>query len=196
MCERVAFLTKHHLIPKQVRKMSLYNMHDQVTVKLCIPCHRKVHQLFPNWKLKDTYNTVEKLKSHPLIKEHIEYTRKENPNILPVANGKSNRLQTDDKQVRILPGRPKWEGGSAWDSAGLKTRKTLVAPWFKSEPSHHNGFVGQFGYPRAFGTLKLRFKSWQTHSYALVVLMVTQMFAIYQIWVQFPTSASFARPWC
>ena len=92
MCERVAFLTKHHLIPKQVRKMSLYNMHDQVTVKLCIPCHRKVHQLFPNWKLKDTYNTVEKLKSHPLIKEHIEYTRKENPNILPVANGKSNRL--------------------------------------------------------------------------------------------------------
>lgn len=88
MCERVAFLTRHHLIPRSVRNIMI----KPKTVPLCVPCHKTIHVLFTNDRIKDRYDTITKLQTDPKIQEHITWVRKESPNILPVANWKSTRL--------------------------------------------------------------------------------------------------------
>lgn len=65
--------TKHHLIPK------LKGGLNGPTVELHRICHNKLHSIFKESELAVTYNTVEKLKTHPDIQTFIKWVAKKDP---------------------------------------------------------------------------------------------------------------------
>ena len=66
---RVAFVTKHHLIPKQK------GGRGTPTVNLCQPCHTTLHHTFTNKELAKQFNTIEKLKASGRVSEYLEWIK-------------------------------------------------------------------------------------------------------------------------
>lgn len=69
LCDRETpdeYLEKHHLLPKCKK--------GRVKVKMCIDCHRQIHQLFLAKDLVK-FASVEKLKSDPRILQFLDWIR-------------------------------------------------------------------------------------------------------------------------
>jgi 5-methylcytosine-specific restriction enzyme A len=73
LCDRSipdsGYLEKHHSTPvaKGGKKTEL----------VCIDCGDQIHELFTNNELRDTYNSIEKLKGHPRVQTWIKWVRKQ-----------------------------------------------------------------------------------------------------------------------
>ena len=70
--------SRHHLIPETSK--SVKNKYSTVakkeTVDLHEVCHRKVHSLFTNRELAQTYNSVNLIAAHPDIQKFVKWVRK------------------------------------------------------------------------------------------------------------------------
>lgn len=62
------YLERHHLTPAAKG--------GKDTEPVCIDCGDQIHELFTNNELRDSYNTIEKLKGHPDIQKWIQWIRK------------------------------------------------------------------------------------------------------------------------
>lgn len=69
--------TIHHLIPRE------YGGGPNDTSKLCIPCHKQIHALYPNLELAVRLNTIEKLRDDPEIKKYLKWIIKQPAGKLP-----------------------------------------------------------------------------------------------------------------
>jgi len=75
-------LTDHHLIP-QTRHKNKWNkktfdrqeVHD-LKIRVCQPCHSKIHSVFSEKDLEREYNTLESLKNHPEIQKFVRWVSK------------------------------------------------------------------------------------------------------------------------
>lgn len=63
------YTEKHHLIP-----VSKGGKHKQKGL-FCIDCATQVHKLFTNKELKETFNTIEALKSDPRVQKWIKFIK-------------------------------------------------------------------------------------------------------------------------
>ncbi len=84
LCERVAPLTFHHLIPRAVHKKPRFQKTftkaemRQTGLSLCQLCHDGIHDLIPDEKqLAREYHTRELLLAHPGIARHVAWVRKQ-----------------------------------------------------------------------------------------------------------------------
>lgn len=81
ICERKTALTAHHLIPKTTHKHYLkkgYTMKElSKTIGICRPCHSAVHRAEDEKTLAESWNTLEKLLTHPKIIAFIPYIQKQ-----------------------------------------------------------------------------------------------------------------------
>lgn len=79
LCEReLEKLTIHHLVPRQAVKRK--KAEPGVTVAICSPCHRQIHNLFSNLELARHFNTLEKLTNEPRMAKFLAWIKKQNPN--------------------------------------------------------------------------------------------------------------------
>ncbi len=75
--------TEHHLIPRTCHsnkwfKKNFSREQMRETVSLCSDCHQAIHAFVPNEKqLGREFNTLEKLLSHPLISNHVQWISKQ-----------------------------------------------------------------------------------------------------------------------
>ncbi|WP_254763684.1 hypothetical protein [Natrinema marinum] len=58
---------EHHLRPEE-RATS-------PTVMLCRPCHKQIHAVFTNEELRDTYETIDALRSAERLADYIDWIR-------------------------------------------------------------------------------------------------------------------------
>lgn len=63
-------IEKHHVIPKCKK--------GKDTIKLCVNCGDMIHKLIPISELKNEYNSIDKLKSHPCIEKWVSWIGKRN----------------------------------------------------------------------------------------------------------------------
>ncbi len=68
-------LHKHHLIPQQKSKGMDCHL-KCATIDCCKPCSKQVHALFTNNELKNSFNTLEKLRIEPRVQKWINWRRK------------------------------------------------------------------------------------------------------------------------
>lgn len=61
----------HHLVPKSLGGTEVVELHRI--------CHQKIHSLFSERELKNTFNTISKIKEHEEIKKFIKWVRKKAP---------------------------------------------------------------------------------------------------------------------
>lgn len=72
LCRRSAEnISRHHLIPKQIRKKT----EEDNLVYLCSHCHKAIHALFTNRELAGTYNSIESLKRSPRIVKYLNFLK-------------------------------------------------------------------------------------------------------------------------
>jgi hypothetical protein len=72
-------LTEHHLIPRMRHNKRVkrdYGEERNRKADVCKPCHRQLHELFTEKELEREYNTLEKLKASPEVRNWIEWRRK------------------------------------------------------------------------------------------------------------------------
>ena len=67
----------HHLIPRE------FGGGPEDTSKLCIPCHKQIHALYPNSELAVRLNTIEKLQADNEIKKYLNWIKKQPAGKLP-----------------------------------------------------------------------------------------------------------------
>lgn len=72
LCERVAHLSNHHLIPK-TRGTGPH------VERICLDCHDAIHAFFSNKELEREYNTVWALKSNEAFAKHVAWIGKQDP---------------------------------------------------------------------------------------------------------------------
>lgn len=109
LCGRnVAFLTKHHLIPK-ARHANKRNKRDfarhEVKHRLawfCRPCHSQVHALFTEKTLEREFNTLELLAAHPDVAKFVRWIQKKPDGFKPTGQP-SNR-----KRAKLKSGAGRW----------------------------------------------------------------------------------------
>lgn len=83
LCVRPLALTFHHLIPRHLHHRRWFR--EQYTVLemrlrgawLCRECHAFIHEHFDEATLGRRLNTVEALKSEPLIARHVEWAARQ-----------------------------------------------------------------------------------------------------------------------
>jgi hypothetical protein len=83
LCGRLQPLTWHHLIPRAVHRRRRYQrryekqeMHGR-GMMICRHCHDGIHDLFPEKRLAEHYNTKEALLADPRLRKHIAWVRKQ-----------------------------------------------------------------------------------------------------------------------
>ena len=69
--------TIHHLIPRE------FGGGPEDTSKLCIPCHKQIHALYPNSELAVRLNTIAKLQDDTQIKKYLNWIKKQPAGKLP-----------------------------------------------------------------------------------------------------------------
>lgn len=84
LCERIAPLTFHHLIPRKVHRRNRFRKrYDREVMRstglmICRLCHSGIHDLIPDeQELAEQYNTKEKLLDHPGVARHVAWVRKQ-----------------------------------------------------------------------------------------------------------------------
>ena len=58
---------EHHLVPE--------NRVESPTVTLCRPCHEQVHATFTNDELRETYHTIDALRSADRLSGYLSWIR-------------------------------------------------------------------------------------------------------------------------
>ena len=87
LCGREACdITEHHLIPKSIHKTKRFKKKFTVdemntTTPLCQPCHRAVHQFYSEKELADNFNTIELLLGDEKVLSHVEWVKKQRPDL-------------------------------------------------------------------------------------------------------------------
>lgn len=84
LCEWNEATHKHHMNPK--------NKKDP-TISVCSLCGRMVHAFFTNQELSTSYNTVEKLRTHPRVKKYIKWIWRKNPRRVKVRTSRRVKKQ-------------------------------------------------------------------------------------------------------
>lgn len=68
VCERKTRLTRHHVFPRETHKSLMSKGYDRQSLSLTIPvcrmCHNRIHSIFTNEQLADSYYTVDLLLEH------------------------------------------------------------------------------------------------------------------------------------
>jgi len=64
-------ISEHHLIPKSKKGKEKFPIHNI--------CHRKIHSVFSEKELAQTYNTWDALKNHEEIQKFIVWVKKKDP---------------------------------------------------------------------------------------------------------------------
>lgn len=82
LIEKTSSVDKHHLVPKSLGGKEMVLIHRI--------CHQKIHSLFTERELKNTYNTIEKLLSHEEIQKFIKWVSKKAPDFYD-RNATANR---------------------------------------------------------------------------------------------------------
>lgn len=62
---------KHHLIPKTFKGTETVTLHRM--------CHRKIHSVFTERELLNTYHTIETLLSHEEIQKFVKWVANKDP---------------------------------------------------------------------------------------------------------------------
>lgn len=71
LCERtVEILTRHHLIPKSIKRK------HRGTISVCLSCKDTIH-IIPNKDLDNHYNTLETLKAAPELTTYMKWIKKQ-----------------------------------------------------------------------------------------------------------------------
>lgn len=60
-------IQEHHLRPERRA--------ESPTATLCRPCHDQVHALFTNEELRESYDTVERLREADRLQEYVDWIR-------------------------------------------------------------------------------------------------------------------------
>lgn len=81
---------RHHLYPISPKGIKT------PTIRLHVVCHSMIHSAISNSSLTKRYNTAEKIRRHPLIKEFIEFIK----NKPPEYNCKVSQLKFKTKRKR------------------------------------------------------------------------------------------------
>jgi len=81
LCQRLTFLTAHHLIPRKLHRRNWFRKHYtreelQCVVALCRDCHRGLHKLYDEMTLGKSYNSLEKLRADDAVKKHAQWVAK------------------------------------------------------------------------------------------------------------------------
>ncbi len=77
LCGRDAPRSRHHATPRQIaRRRRRRDVEPQSLEDLCRDCHGKVHSLFTNQALAESYPTLEKLRAAPGMAEWVGFIRK------------------------------------------------------------------------------------------------------------------------
>ena len=77
-------MSKHHLIPqtrhknKRVKR-DLEQEERNMKIRVCQPCHSKIHSVLTEKELEREWNTLEKIQSHPEIAKFIVWVRNHSP---------------------------------------------------------------------------------------------------------------------
>jgi hypothetical protein len=84
LCGRRKPLTKHHLIPRGVRRKKRFVNRfgkqeiGQRSLMLCKDCHNGIHDLIPDEKeVAEKYSTKELLLANEAIQKHVSWVRKQ-----------------------------------------------------------------------------------------------------------------------
>ena len=88
LCNRDKKLTFHHLIPKKVHnknyiknKLDIQVDVNEYGIEICTDCHSFIHRKIDHLNLALSYNTIEKLKSHPEVNSFIEWVSKQDKKV-------------------------------------------------------------------------------------------------------------------
>ena len=92
LCERTGdFLkpSKHHLVPK--------SRDGEVTVEICMDCHRQVHALFTLVEMEREFSTLDALKASEPMQKWIKWAAKQGGGRVEVrtSHAKRNSYQKD-----------------------------------------------------------------------------------------------------
>ena len=82
LCQRNAWLSFHHLIPKKVHRRQRFRKNfskEQLSegIDVCQLCHRGIHKLYDEMTLARTLNTKQKLIEDENIQKHIAWVKKQ-----------------------------------------------------------------------------------------------------------------------
>jgi hypothetical protein len=73
ICDKNAHMTRHHLIPASIDDSSFAYRN---VAFICKDCHIEIHRLFPNGVLAREYNSVERLKAAPEVRDYLKMRAK------------------------------------------------------------------------------------------------------------------------
>jgi len=68
-------VTKHHLIPKQMRRNPNNKFNGNKTIRLHKLCHAMLHIFFNNKELATEYDTIAKLKANKTVQRYIKFIK-------------------------------------------------------------------------------------------------------------------------
>jgi hypothetical protein len=83
LCDREKNLTFHHFIPKTLHKNKWFKKRftkEQMSEDIYIcehDCHPEIHKFIDAKEMGREYNTLKKLKKHPLVSNYIKWVRKQ-----------------------------------------------------------------------------------------------------------------------
>src|SRR5690242_550047 len=94
---RMDKLTRHHLIPRTRHKnkrnkknFSREEVHQSI-IYICGPCHRNIHAHLTEKELEYSYNSIEKLLSHPEIRKFTDWIKDKPDNFTIRVRDSKNR---------------------------------------------------------------------------------------------------------
>jgi hypothetical protein len=76
-------MSDHHLIPQTRHKNKRVKRdHERAEllrkIRVCQPCHSKIHSVLTEKEMERGYNTVEALRAHPEVAKFVAWIRKHN----------------------------------------------------------------------------------------------------------------------
>ncbi|MEM0968735.1 MAG: hypothetical protein AAF191_01535 [Verrucomicrobiota bacterium] len=67
-------VNEHHLIPKSLKGREKFPIH--------VICHSKIHSVFTERELRETYHTWERLRAHGEIQKFLSWVQKQPPTLI------------------------------------------------------------------------------------------------------------------
>lgn len=83
LCGREKELNFHHFIPKTLHSNKWFKKHftkEELNQGIYIcknDCHKEIHKFIDEKEMGREYNTLEKLKNHPMVYNYIKWVRKQ-----------------------------------------------------------------------------------------------------------------------
>ena len=82
LCERTAFLTFHHLIPRKMHRRQYFRKKYTKEelgsgIRICQLCHRGLHKLFDEMTLAKEYSSLANILNNEDINKHVNWVKKQ-----------------------------------------------------------------------------------------------------------------------